>query len=462
MDAVILHASKASGLFLDLAKNVLDVLLGELTRVVLHVFLSVFIARNELEAEATKEDGSSNAEVLLGVVGLGDGVLVVLLLHELSTDTAGVLITDLIDLDGVITAVEGDDELTVLIIGLSGDELGVESEDVHVLLEHFLHVHLGGLRVEGHDGTKSILLSANTIMFGDGLILHSRGGGGESKGNLTDSESLGVPLLGEVITVEDLAVTAVDLDGSATSDILGHVVLFSTEGHAWAMSEDWLLGELLSLEELREGSATTVLGVDLLDLDGVIAKEEVEGVELVTTIVADISPQDLEAENTTIIVEEALETAVRASTLQFDLNVVLELSLIGRGLLHVDHGASVREGILGVVLRGTDVGSLVGVVRASEFVAVNDAEDTVVDVKVHAESEIGPVVITRAVGFAELGALQENALRDTRVLDSRLDDVEGVVIQVEVDDALSDAEVLSGVLHDGLEEVRLEVEDLNE
>ena len=38
--------------------------------------------------------------------------------------------------------------------------------------------------------------------------------------------------------------------------------------------------------------------------------------------------------------------------------------------------------------------------------------------------------------------------------------MEGVVIQVEVDDALPDAVVLRRVLDDGLEEVGLEVEDL--
>ena len=74
-----------------------------------------------------------------------------LALHELATNTAGVLVANLVHLDGVVTAVEGDDELTVLIIGLSGDELGVEAEDVHILLEHLLHVDLRGLLLEGND-----------------------------------------------------------------------------------------------------------------------------------------------------------------------------------------------------------------------------------------------------------------------------------------------------------------------
>jgi len=38
--------------------------------------------------------------------------------------------------------------------------------------------------------------------------------------------------------------------------------------------------------------------------------------------------------------------------------------------------------------------------------------------------------------------------------------VEGVIVKIEVDDALSDAEVLSGVLDHRLEEVSLEVQDL--
>ena len=276
---------------------------------------------------------------------------------------------------------------------------------------------------------------------------------------MSHTEVLHVPALGEVVTVEDLAVATVNLDRGSALDVLGHVVLFCSKRHAWAMGEDGVLGELLSLEELGERSTATVLRVDLLDFHGVVAQEEVEGVELVATVVGNILPQDLEAEDTSVVVEEALETAVGASTLQFDFDVVLELSLVGRSLLHVDHGASVLEGILRVILRCTDVQALVGVVGAGEFIAVDDAEHATVDVEVHSESEIGPVIVA-AVGLEELGAFQENALWDSRVGNARLDDMEGIIVEVEVDDALSDAEVLSGVLDDGLEEVSLEVKDL--
>ena len=81
------------------------------------------------------------------------------------------------------------------------------------------------------------------------------------------------------------------------------------------MSQDWGLGQLLSLQQLREGGAATVLCVDLLDLDGVITEEEVQGVEFITTVIADVLPKDLEAEDAAIIVKEALEAAVGATTL---------------------------------------------------------------------------------------------------------------------------------------------------
>merc|ERR1712051_1173622 len=100
-------------------------------------------------------------------------------------------------------------------------------------------------------------------MGGNGLILHVGGGGGELERHLRDAKVLSVPCLGEVITVEDLAVTAVNLNGSAAVDVTGHVVFLSAERHAWAVSEDGSLGELLSLEQLGEGSAAAILGVDL-------------------------------------------------------------------------------------------------------------------------------------------------------------------------------------------------------
>ena len=111
------------------------------------------------------------------------------------------------------------------------------------------------------------------------------------------------------------------------------------------------------------------------------------------------------------------------------------------------------EGIRGVVLRRTDVGTFVGEIAASELVAVDDAEHTAMDVQVHTKMEIGPIVVTLAIGEKQFGALEEHSLGNTRVLNLGLNDVERVILKVEVDDALSDAVVLVTVLDDRLKEV---------
>jgi hypothetical protein len=58
-------------------------------------------------------------------------------------------------------------------------------------------------------------------------------------------------------------------------------------------------------------------------------------------------------------------------------------------------------------------------------------------------------------------SLEEDALRNARVLNLRLDNVEGVVVKVVVDDALSDSEVLVGILDNWLLEVSVELENLS-
>ena len=328
------------------------------------------------------------------------------------------------------------------------------------MLEHFLHVDLGGLGLQVDDGGHCVCLSTEARVGGDRLVLDSWGSSWELDGHLDNAELFSVPPLGEVIAVKDSAVTTIDLNWCTASDVCRLIVFLSAEGHSWAVSQDWVLGKLLALEELREGSTAAVLCVDLLNLHRVVTKEEVEGVELVATIVSHILPQDLEGEDATVIVKEALEATVGSATLQLDLDIVLELSLVGRCLFHVDHAASMLERIVRVILSRANVATLVGEVRASELVAVNDTEDTSVDIEVHTEAEIRPVIVTGAIGLGELSALEENSLRDSRVLHTRLDDVEGVILHVEVDDALSDAVVLITVLYDGLKEVRLEVQDL--
>ena len=57
-------------------------------------------------------------------------------------------------------------------------------------------------------------------------------------------------------------------------------------------------------------------------------------------------------------------------------------------------------------------------------------------------------------------ALEEDSLWDTSVLNAVLDDVDGVILKVVVEDALADAVVLVGILNDWLLEVNFEIENL--
>ena len=139
------------GALLDFSKDVLNRGLRELIWIVLHVLLSVFISGHKHEDESNERNSSTKSEILFSVVVTSFGVDLFLALHETTTNTARVLVTNLIDLDGVITTVERDDEVSGLIIGLSADQFGVKSEDVHVLFEHLLHVNLGGFRSQGID-----------------------------------------------------------------------------------------------------------------------------------------------------------------------------------------------------------------------------------------------------------------------------------------------------------------------
>ena len=57
-------------------------------------------------------------------------------------------------------------------------------------------------------------------------------------------------------------------------------------------------------------------------------------------------------------------------------------------------------------------------------------------------------------------SLEENSLWNSRVLNARLNDVNGIVVKVEEDSALPDSKVLAWVLDNWLLEVSFKVEHL--
>ena len=227
------------------------------------------------------------------------------------------------------------------------------------------------------------------------------------------------------------------------------------------MSEDWGFGKLLLLQEHWEWETAGVLGVDFFNFDSSIRQEVVEDVVFITTVISSILPKDMEAKHLSIIVQEALKGFVWSSTLKLNFDVVFHLSLIRRSLLEVDHSSGMSEEIFWVSLRGSKSDSLVCVESPGEIIAVNDSENSLVDIEVDTNVEVLPDVVFRLVIWIwKLMSLQKDSLWHSRVLNSWLDDVDGVIVKVVVDDAFSDSVVFVWVFNNWFLEVSVEAEYL--
>jgi len=129
-------------------------------------------------------------------------------------------------------------------------------------------------------------------------------------------------------------------------------------------------------------------------------------------------------------------------------------------LFEIDHGTGVHKWIVWKAFAGTKGHTLVRVEGTGEFVAVVDVENAVVEVDVHADIQVSPGVGLNGTRLGNKVALEENALRDTRVGDACLQNVDGIVLKVVIHSALTEAVILVLVLNDGLLEVDGEVEYL--
>jgi len=276
-----------------------------------------------------------------------------------------------------------------------------------------------------------------------------------------DSENLAVPFTSEGVAVVDEAVTVEDVNALTNGEISGSVVLLRAERHARVVSKKWLLCELLSLKKHWERNLAVVGLVDFLHFNGLIGQEEVEDIVLVTTVIAGVFPKDVEREDLTVILEEAVEVLVWATSLEHDLDIVLVLSKIGRILLHRDHCASLGERIVGIALSAIQSNSFVGVEPAGEVISIHNTENAAVDVEVDSDVKVAPSIgLWLETRDQDLVALEEDALGNARVLNLVFEDVQGIVIEVVEDCALADAVVLVGALNNGLLEVAFEVQDL--
>jgi hypothetical protein len=137
------------------------------------------------------------------------------------------------------------------------------------------------------------------------------------------------------------------------------------------------------------------------------------------------------------------------------------LSQIGRILFHVNHGTSLNERIIGVALGTIERNTLILVESLFEIIYNYETEKSSVDIQIHANIQIFPVVNS---GFLsrdkDLVSFEEDTLRDTTVLNSVFQNVEGIIIEIIVNSAFADAVVFIRIFNDGLLEIGLEVQNL--
>ena len=119
------------------------------------------------------------------------------------------------------------------------------------------------------------------------------------------------------------------------------------------------------------------------------------------------------------------------------------------------------KGIVWEVFWTANVNTFVGVESLGEVVTIDDAENSRVDIKIAAEFQIGPIDKGCVASLGQFVSLKEDSLRNSRVLNAALNDVDGVIVKIVVKNAFADSIVLSWVLHYWLLEVGFEVKHLN-
>lgn len=218
----------------------------------------------------------------------------------------------------------------------------------------------------------------------------------------------------------------------------------------------------MPLKKHRESVAATVLFCNFFHLNSVVGEEEIEGVELVATIIALVLPVDRERKDFPVVLEERVKVTIVTTTTKAHFKIIFEFSLIRRVLLEVDHGAGVLVEVIGECFTVSKLMTLLGIEVTREGVAVVDTEDAAIDVQVHRAGKITPVVGSGC--FAINGyfvALKENSLGESSVLLPVLQNVDGVVLQVVEHGALVNAEVLIFRFDNRLLEVGIEAKHLS-
>ena len=135
--------------------------------------------------------------------------------------------------------------------------------------------------------------------------------------------------------------------------------------------------------------------------------------------------------------------------------------MVGWGLLVVNHSSGVSEKILLHGLRSIKCNTFIGIETPREIITITNSENSLVDIQVLRKVQILPVIVLGLImGKWKLVSLQEDTLGYTRVLNSWFNNVNGIIIKIVVDDALSDSVVLIWILNNWFLEICMEFENL--
>jgi hypothetical protein len=294
-------------------------------QVSLEVLSGVVVSREDVERVTVDLDVAADAEISEGqelVVVVN--VLVLSSVEELALDDSAVLSGHLVDTNGVISQVEGDDESTVDILGDASVELGCHAQDLLVVVHGLEEINLRSLGYKLVHLTEGVALLAESVI---GRDLGSHGLGWLLELNVSKrpgvTVSLLVELLGEGIDTGDDVNLAVGRDVGIRGDLVTGEVVVTDEGLAWLVDIE-TVGQLLSAEEDGEGVSTVVGEVTVTDLEGIISQVVVDDVGEVVTA-------GEETKNLAIVIEELLLGGNFAAT-EGLLHEMSHLGVLDQGL----------------------------------------------------------------------------------------------------------------------------------
>jgi len=402
-------------------------------KVAVEVFLRVVIAGQDVEVVSVDLHVSAERHVSWGEpFTILVEVLVLSSLQELARDDTGVLLLGLVDGDGVISEVEGDDEAAVNIFRDARVEAGSESEDVLVVVEVLEEVRLGSVGDELVDVAQGVLLSSHEAVMGRDLR-----GLGFSWARRVLFAQFKMTLVFGLVELLGVGINSIDphdvsehVDGATREDLVAGKVVISDEGLAGLLNLAGV-GKLLSAEEAGERIVTVVLVVGFSDLNGVISQVVVDYKRSVIT-------SAVEAEDLSVVVQELLLRSDLASS-----KLLLEV-LEHEGITLRRYGdLRLFEVVFRALLSfGTRL-SAFNHELSGVFISIVDSKNATVDGDIKANREVGGHEgLLRAIALEDHVSLKEWTLGNSTVLLLRLSDHDGLVFEIVEDHSLSDSEVL--------------------